>query len=57
MAGTYATACSGASDLNYQLTYVAGTLSVVPLVITVTASWLPARHASRLDPMNALREE
>jgi ABC-type antimicrobial peptide transport system permease subunit len=26
-------------------------------VITVTASWLPARHASRLDPMDALREE
>jgi putative ABC transport system permease protein len=26
-------------------------------VITVTASWLPARHASRLDPMHALREE
>jgi putative ABC transport system permease protein len=26
-------------------------------VITVTASWLPARHASRLDPMNALRED
>jgi predicted permease len=25
--------------------------------IAVTASWLPARRASRLDPMNAIREE
>ena len=26
-------------------------------VIAVTASWLPARRASRLDPMAAIREE
>jgi putative ABC transport system permease protein len=26
-------------------------------MIAVTASWLPARRASRLDPMNAIREE
>ncbi|HMB78517.1 MAG TPA: FtsX-like permease family protein, partial [Vicinamibacterales bacterium] len=26
-------------------------------IIAVTASWLPARRASRLDPMNAIREE
>lgn len=25
--------------------------------IAVTASWLPARRASRLDPMTAIREE
>ena len=26
-------------------------------IITVMASWLPARRASRFDPMNAIREE
>ena len=26
-------------------------------VIAVTASWVPARRASRLDPMSAIREE
>jgi len=26
-------------------------------VIAVTASWIPARRASRLDPISAIREE
>ena len=26
-------------------------------VIAVTASWLPAHRASRLDPMHAIRDE
>ena len=26
-------------------------------IIAVTASWMPARRASRLDPMAAIREE
>ena len=27
------------------------------VLIAVTASWIPARRASRLDPMTAIREE
>jgi len=27
------------------------------VVIAMTASWIPARRASRLDPMAAIREE
>jgi len=37
------------------LTFMA--IVVLFVGITVSASWLPARRASRLDPMNALREE
>jgi putative ABC transport system permease protein len=36
------------------------TFAIIVLLFTVvaaTASWLPARRASRLDPMNAIREE
>jgi putative ABC transport system permease protein len=32
-------------------------IAVLFAMIAVTASWLPARRASRLDPMNAIREE
>jgi putative ABC transport system permease protein len=33
------------------------TIIVLFGVIAITASWLPAHRASRLDPMNAIREE
>jgi predicted permease len=40
--------------------YDAPTFVIVPLVlgvVTVIASWLPARRAMRLDPLTAIREE
>ncbi len=36
--GSYPTTCSGASDPNYSITYVGGSVSVTPAPITVTAS-------------------
>ncbi len=36
--GSYPTTCSGASDPNYSITYVAGSVSVTPAPVTVTAS-------------------
>jgi MBG domain-containing protein/Big-like domain-containing protein/centrosomal CEP192-like protein/HYDIN/CFA65/VesB family protein len=36
--GTYPVTCSGAVDANYTISYVAGTLTVNPAVVTVTAS-------------------
>ena len=36
-AGTYPTSCSGAADPNYSITYVAGTLTVNPAPLTITA--------------------
>jgi hypothetical protein len=37
-AGTYASSCSGASDGNYAITYVAGTVTVKPAPLLITAS-------------------
>jgi alpha-tubulin suppressor-like RCC1 family protein len=36
--GTYGTSCSGASDSNYAITYVSGSVTVNPAPVTVTAS-------------------
>jgi putative ABC transport system permease protein len=36
---------------------VFGTTTVVLLCVAITASWLPARHAARLNPLDALRAE
>ena len=36
--GSYSTSCTGASDSNYAITTVAGTVSVSPVSVTVTAS-------------------
>ena len=37
-AGTYPTSCSGATSTNYTITYVAGSVTVTPLALTITAS-------------------
>jgi len=37
-AGTYATNCSGATANNYTISYVAGTLKINPVPLTITAS-------------------
>jgi FtsP/CotA-like multicopper oxidase with cupredoxin domain len=34
--GTYTTVCSGAADLNYQISYTNGTFTVSPAVLTIT---------------------
>ena len=36
--GSYATSCSGAVDANYNITYVAGTVAIRPVNLTITAS-------------------
>ncbi len=36
--GSYKSSCSGGSDPNYSITYVAGSVSVTPAQVTVTAS-------------------
>ena len=34
-----------------------GVIVVLFAIIAIAASWIPGRRASRLDPMNAIREE
>jgi alpha-tubulin suppressor-like RCC1 family protein len=36
--GSYGSTCSGASDANYSISYVPGTVTVVPATLTVTAN-------------------
>ena len=36
--GTYPTSCSGASDANYTVSYVSGTIDITPAALSITAS-------------------
>jgi len=56
-------ACRAMTSATWFLTFdrvnplVFGAIALLLLAVTTLASWAPARHASRIDPMRALRDE
>jgi ABC-type antimicrobial peptide transport system permease subunit len=56
-------ACRALTSATWFLTFdrvnplIFAAIALLLLVVTTLAAWAPARHASRIDPMRALREE
>jgi YVTN family beta-propeller protein len=53
-AGTYATSCSGAVDPDYSITYVAGSATVSPAPLTITASSPNSTYGSAPPAITAI---
>jgi hypothetical protein len=51
--GSYAITASGAVDANYTISYVAGTLSITPAPLTITADDQSMIYAAALPPLTA----
>ena len=51
--GTYTTTAKGAVDANYTISYVAGTLSVTPAALTITASSVSKVYGAALPALTA----
>ena len=49
--GSYATSCSGALDGNYSITYVGGSVSISPVVLTITAADSTSTYGSPAGPV------
>jgi hypothetical protein len=52
-AGSYSITASGAADANYTISYVAGTLTVSPAPLTITANSLTKVQGASLPPLTA----
>jgi len=56
-------ACRAMTSATWFLTFdrvnplIFAVIALLLLAITTLAAWAPARHASRIDPMRALRDE
>jgi ABC-type antimicrobial peptide transport system permease subunit len=56
-------ACRAMTSATWFLTFdqvnplIFAVITLLLLTITTLAAWAPARHASRIDPMRALRDE
>jgi hypothetical protein len=52
-AGTYSTSCSGAADPNYLISYLQGSLSVLPAALTITASSAQMTYGAAVPAVTA----
>ena len=51
--GSYAITASGAVDANYTISYVAGTLTVTPVALTITANNASKLYGAALPTLSA----